>query len=204
LKILIASKNKGKIREIREIINLSGIEFLSINDIDKEIPDIIESGQSYMENALIKAKAISELTGINTLSDDSGIEIEYLQGCPGVKSARFPTSESTDEERCLTILYMLKNVSVEKRSAKFVCEIILFLDNGKLYLSKGECKGDISEKMRGDNGFGYDPIFIPAGYDKTFAELCPDVKNKISHRFKALIDMKNIISNLNSNDNKEQ
>jgi len=194
--ILIASKNKGKIEEIKRILNIPTLKIISLNEIPESIPDIPETGKNYSENAFIKAKIMASLTGKNTLADDSGIEIDFLNGDPGIRSARFPTPSSTDKKKCEHVLSLLDGLPESKRGARFVCELVLYMHNGETLTSRGECNGIIADKIRGEHGFGYDPIFIPSGYDKTFAELHPSVKNKISHRFHALMGMKKLLLNL--------
>jgi non-canonical purine NTP pyrophosphatase (RdgB/HAM1 family) len=195
MEILIASKNIGKIREIESIFDITDLKLLSLTDIDTKIPEIKETGSSYFENALIKAKQVSKLTGKNTLADDSGLEIDYLNLEPGVRSARFPKPESTDEQRCIHVLSLLEGVPEHRRNAKFVCVMVLYMNNGIVYSVREECKGRISESIRGKNGFGYDPIFMPSEYDYTctFGEVSSKMKNKTSHRYNALSKMKRIL-----------
>lgn len=192
LEILFASKNSGKIKEIRDILKDTNIKILSLNDF-LDLPEIKEDGQSFRENALKKAESISKFTGKICLADDSGLVIEYLGGKPGILSARWGKN---DEERIQKVLNLLKGVPKKQRKAKFICALALFFPEGKSYIIEDECTGIIATSPRGSNGFGYDPIFIVPEYNRTFAELDEEIKNKVSHRAKALKQMKQIITNL--------
>ena len=157
------------------------------------IPKIEEDCKTYQENAFKKARKISEYTGKICLADDSGLEIDYLKGKPGIYSSRWGNS---DEERIDKVLKLLENVPINKRNAKFVCVVVLVFPNGKIYMVKEECKGSITFNSKGEHGFGYDPIFLVPEYDKTFAELGDKIKNQISHRGKAMRKMINIIKEI--------
>lgn len=180
--IIIASKNKGKISEICKILEPMNIKVLSMADIGFN-EDIEETGTTFEENALIKARAISKMSGKVVLADDSGLEVEYLDNAPGVFSARF---EKTDDKRIQKLLTLLEKVPEEKRKARFVSVMVLFIDDDKQIIARGEVSGYIAKERSGDNGFGYDPIFYVPEYKKTMAQLASDVKNQISHRAKAL------------------
>lgn len=192
MEIVIASKNKGKIEEIKKLLSDLNIRFLSLNDYPN-LPDIIEDGNTFEENAIKKAKIISKLTGKIAISDDSGLEVEYLNNAPGVKSSQFGGDKLTDEERNQGLLELLKDVASSKRNARFRCVIAIAFPNGEVRTVSGNCSGTISLVSKGDYGFGYDPIFIPKGYSKTFGELGSRVKDKISHRYKALLKAKKIL-----------
>lgn len=189
-KILLGSNNQKKYKELKELIeiNLSNkIEILSPKDFGLENYEIIESGSTFEENALIKAKAFFEKSGVVSLSDDSGLMVDALGGEPGIYSARYAGENSTDLDN---INYLLDKISklkndFENFTAKFVTVLCLY-DGIETQYFKGEVKGKIITELRGENGFGYDPIFVPNGYDKTFAELGNDIKNQISHRKNAL------------------
>ena len=185
MKLLIASKNDGKCREIQSVLAGLRLEFAALSDFP-DVPSASEEGATYEENALEKARHYGTLTGIPALADDSGIEIEHLAGKPGVRSARFagPTSSYTQKNEA--VLALLKGVPAAKRGARFVCAVAYVDANGDSYVVRAECRGRIAESIRGDNGFGYDPIFIPEGSDQTFGELAASVKSRISHRAKAL------------------
>ena len=192
LEILIATNNLGKVKEIKDILDIPEIKILTMKDFP-HIPKIEEDGKTYQENAFKKASKISEYTGKICLADDSGLEIDYLKGKPGIYSSRWGNS---DEERINKVLKLLENVPKNKRSAKFVCVVVLVFPDGKIYMVKEECKGSIAFNPKGEHGFGYDPIFLVPEYDKTFAELGDKIKNQISHRGKAMRKMINIINEL--------
>jgi len=192
LEVLVATNNLGKVKEINDILDGHKIKILTIKDFPL-LPRIEEYGKTYQENAFKKAKNISEYTGKICLADDSGLEIDYLKGKPGIYSSRWGNS---DEERINKVLKLLENVPIDKRKAKFVCAAVLFFPDGKTYIVKEECNGSIEFKAKGDHGFGYDPIFLVPEYDKTFAELGDKIKNQISHRGKAMRKIGNIINEL--------
>ena len=196
MKIVIATKNKGKIREIKSFFNnLPEIEWLTFEDFEN-FPDIDEGNINFIENAKLKAKSISEFTNIVCLADDSGLIVDALSGEPGVKSSRYAGENATDEENRQKLLDKLESFnSLKDRTARFICELILW-DPGKglLKTSSGVCEGCIGFTEKGSGGFGYDSIFIPIGYDnKTMAELSQHEKNMISHRGKALKNLKNFL-----------
>lgn len=192
LEILIATNNLGKVKEIKDVLDSPEIKILTMKDFPP-LPKIEEDGKTYQENAFKKARKISEYTGKICLADDSGLEIDYLKGEPGIYSSRWGNS---DEERINKVLKLLENVLIDKRNAKFVCAVVLFFPNGKTYMVKEECKGSIIFSPKGEHGFGYDPIFLVPEYDKTFAELGDKIKNRISHRGKAMRRMINIIKEI--------
>lgn len=194
LEILIATNNLGKVKEIKDILNSPEIKILTVKDFPP-LPKIEEDGKTYQENAFKKARKISEYTGKICLADDSGLEIDYLKGKPGIYSARWGNS---DEERINKVLKLLEGVPINKRNAKFVCVVVLVFPNGKIYMVKEECKGSITFNPKGEHGFGYDPIFLVPEYSKTFAELGDKAKNQISHRGKAMRRMIKIINELKS------
>lgn len=192
MEMVIASKNKGKIKEIKKILSGLKIKFLSLNDYP-DLPGVDEDGNTFEENAMKKVNTISKLTGKITLADDSGLEVDYLNGLPGVKSARFGGDNLTDADRNQKLLTLLKEVPLSERKARFKCVIAISVPPNKTIVTSGECEGIISLESRGNHGFGYDSIFIPQGYNQTFGELAPGVKDKISHRFKALLKTKEIL-----------
>lgn len=192
IEILIATNNLGKVKEIKDILDSSKIKILTMKDFPP-LPKIEEDGKTYQENAVKKARKISEFTGKICLADDSGLEIDYLKGKPGIYSSRWGNS---DEERINKVLKLLENIPINKRNAKFVCVVVLVFPNGKIYMVKEECKGSITFNPKGEHGFGYDPIFLILEYDKTFAELGEKIKNQISHRGKAMRRMVDIINEL--------
>ena len=192
LEILLATYNLGKVKEIKDILNNPKIKILTMKDFPN-LPEVEEDGKTYQENAFKKASKISKYTGKICLADDSGLEIDYLKGEPGIYSSRWG---NRDEERINKVLKLLENVSKNKRNAKFVCVVVLVFPDGKIYMVKEECKGSIAFNPKGKHGFGYDPIFLVTEYDKTFAELGDKIKNQISHRAKAMRKMIDIIKEL--------
>lgn len=188
MKLIVASSNKGKLREIKKIFDISNIEILSMKDIGIDI-EIEENGSTFEENALIKARAVSKLCQYPVLSDDSGLCVDALGGAPGIYSARYAGEGASDEDRILKLLDELKNE--ENRNAKFVCAVALVMPNGNEYISRGEVLGKIGYEICGLGGFGYDPVFISDELKKTFAEATPDEKNSISHRYRALTQLYN-------------
>ena len=197
--LLLATKNQGKIIEIKKAfsdLDNFDIEILSLNDFP-DMPDVIEDGETLDHNSLKKAKEIFEFSGIPTLADDTGLEIDFLDGAPGVYSARFAGENCTYEDNNNKTLKLLFNVPKEQRGAKFRTVITLYTSPDKIETTEGILEGQIIEEKIGKKGFGYDPIFKPNGYDLTLAELGLDEKNKISHRGKAVAKMiKMLISNM--------
>lgn len=177
-KIVFATNNLHKLEEVKSIVGES-VDILSLRDIDCT-EEIEEYGKTIEDNAKIKAEYVKNKYNINTFADDTGLEVEALNGEPGVRSARYADEVSHDAEANINkLLYKLKGI--ENRKAQFKTVIALIYD-GKQYLFEGIIKGEIIKKKRGTKGFGYDPVFIPQGYDKTFAELGNEIKNQISHR----------------------
>ena len=189
-KIIFASQNLGKVEEVRHILNDLNIQIVSLSDIDGSI-DIEETGTTFEENAFIKAKYVYDKFKIPTIADDSGLVVEQLNGEPGVYSARYAGVQCDDHANNKKLLEELKNYP-EPHHAKFVCAAVYY--NGKEKVKAiGEIHGKIIDKERGKNGFGYDPLFIPEGYSVTSAELEPEVKNSISHRFNAFNELKKFL-----------
>lgn len=180
--LLAATNNKGKIKELNELLADLPFELKSLNDFEN-IKEVEETGTTFEENAILKAKDYAKQTGIWALADDSGLEIEVLNGAPGVYSARYGGADSDYEKKHEMILAEMLQTGSENRAAKFVCVIAVSDENGEIkHLAKGICRGKIGLEPRGTNGFGYDPIFIPEGYENTFGELSSEIKQKISHR----------------------
>ena len=182
MKIIAATKNKNKLREFGEI--LKGFEIISQEEAGVDI-DVEETGTTFEENSMLKAKAIFEATGITTIADDSGLCVDALNGDPGVYSARYGGEGYDDKGRVQLLLENMKDIPDEKRTARFVCVITLVGADGVL-TARGECEGKIDYEPKGENGFGYDPVFFVEQYGKTMAEATPEEKNAISHRGKAL------------------
>jgi XTP/dITP diphosphohydrolase len=183
MKIILASNNKGKIKEMSQILSAVGHEVISQSEAGYNLnPD--ETGTSFEENSLIKAKALYEVSKCAVIADDSGLEVDYLNKAPGVYSARYGGENLTDIERYQKVLSELEGVPLEKRTARFVCVITYIEESGNVHVFRGECEGYIGFEPKGENGFGYDPIFYIN--DKSMAELSNEEKNKISHRAVAL------------------
>ncbi|NLL70677.1 MAG: XTP/dITP diphosphatase [Epulopiscium sp.] len=187
--LIFATKNQGKIKEIKEILKDLPIQVQSLEEAGIDI-EIEEDGMTFEANAIKKAKTIMEITGNLVLADDSGLEVDYLDKKPGVYSARFGGPSATDEEKNQKILNLLQGVAEEKRTARFVCVIAAAFPRGEVITTRGTIEGIIAEKPSGENGFGYDPIFYVPAYQCTTAEMVPEQKNAISHRGKALQEMK--------------
>jgi len=180
---VLATANHGKVTEMREILSDLSFDVVSRDDMGITI-DVEESGETFFENALIKAEAICKATGLPAIADDSGLVVKALDGQPGVYSSSYGGTHLSDNERCSYLLENMKNM--EQRDAKFVCNIVCFFPGGDYIRSEGECLGEIISEPRGNNGFGYDPVFLVSDTGKTMAELASDEKNKISHRGNAL------------------
>lgn len=188
-RIIFATGNAGKMKEIKAVFSDFDVEILSMKEagIDCEIE---ENGTSFEENALIKAKAIHKITGDIVLADDSGLEVDYLNKEPGIYSARYMGEDTPYSVKNENIINRLEGAPEEKRSARFVCVIAAVLPDGSTKVVRKTIEGYIGYEERGENGFGYDPIFMVPEYNKTTAELTMEEKNKISHRGKALQSMK--------------
>lgn len=200
-KLILASNNQKKIKEIKEILKNIDVEVKSLKDENIDI-DVVEDGTTFEENAKKKAREIRDFL-INrgdkdfiVLSDDSGLMVDYLNGAPGVYSARYAGEHGNDSENNKKLLNELKGVPKEERGAKFVCQIAIFDENGDYYAARGEVKGRIIEELHGEGGFGYDPLFFYEPLNETFGEISADAKNKISHRGEALKQVKDIIVKL--------
>lgn len=191
-RIVFATSNEGKMKEVREILSELGMEVLSLKDAGIEI-DIEENGTTFEENALIKVNAIRELVDCIVLADDSGLEVDYLNKEPGIYSARYMGENTSYTIKNNKILELLQGVPKEKRTARFVCAIAAALPSGKVFTTRGTIEGIIGDKIEGENGFGYDPIFYLPEYHCTTAELSMEKKNELSHRGKALLAMKELL-----------
>ncbi|HRS82359.1 MAG TPA: XTP/dITP diphosphatase [Smithellaceae bacterium] len=189
MKIVLATKNEGKVREIAQIMKGTGIELVSLNHFEA-LPEIVEDGATYLENALKKARTVSEYLGETVLADDSGLRVDALKGEPGVYSARYAGENATDEENNAKLLGKLKEVPTEKRTASFFCALVLYRPEGIYHSFEAEWRGRIIDEGRGTNGFGYDPIFLDPRLGKTAAELPPEIKNRVSHRGQAFAKFK--------------
>jgi|UniRef100_A0A7C3SHY4 XTP/dITP diphosphohydrolase len=200
--LVIATRNPGKVRELEALLAGLDIKLLSLADFP-ELPEIPEEGATFAENAEFKAREVARLTRLPALADDSGLEVEALNGRPGVLSARYAQDRTapqppTDEDNWRKLLDELANVPWERRRARFVCEIALALPDGRLFRARGECPGYIALQPEGYQGFGYDPVFWLPEYGTTMASVGLEVKNRISHRAKALQELKKIILSLSA------
>lgn len=189
-KLLIATKNKGKVHDFQVLFEPLGVTVLSLLDLDEEPEDVEETGSTFEENAVLKAEAMAEALNMPVVSDDSGLAIDYLDGKPGVFSARYAGQHGDDEANIDKVLSELDGVQESLRQAQFVCCLAYKIPNQPVITTFGQCEGHITEKRYGTNGFGYDPIFKPLGYNKTMAELSKEEKGRISHRGDALAKLK--------------
>ncbi len=185
VEILLASQNKEKLREL--IACLQGLDaiILTLDDVEGS-PEVEEDGETFEENAIKKAMEIARATGTLTVADDSGLVVDALGGAPGVRSSRYAGENATDKENNEKLLREMADVPEELRGARFVCAAAVADCNGLIGVVEGSCEGSIAFEEKGQQGFGYDPLFVKTDYNKTFAELGPDIKNRVSHRFRAM------------------
>lgn len=194
MNLLVATHNSNKRREIKSLLkDFKKIKIMNLDDLEVPPPLIVEDGKTFRQNAVKKAVTISRFFEGLVLADDSGIEVDALGGKPGVRSARFARSKATDSENTKKLLKLLDSVPEKNRRAKFVCHLALAKEGILLGSYEGIVSGKISFKLRGKNGFGYDPLFVPKGYEKSFAEMTSAYKNRISHRGLALRKLKKSI-----------
>lgn len=191
-KLVLATKNLGKLKELKALLRDVPLDIVSLNDYPG-LPEIEEDGRSFFENALKKAKAVSEWTGEASLADDSGLEIEILGGRPGIYSARYSGPDATDQSNIEQVLKELRVYPEKEKSASFRCVLVLYSPDGRYEAFEGSLDGVIIDSPKGTQGFGYDPIFFLPEFGKTVAEIPEDVKNRISHRAQAFIKLKNKI-----------
>ncbi|MDD3224725.1 MAG: XTP/dITP diphosphatase [Clostridium sp.] len=188
-KLIVASNNQGKIKEIKKILSQFNLEIVSLKDEGIDI-DVVEDGTTFMENSYKKAKTIYDVTGEMVIADDSGLCVEALNGAPGIYSARFCGEHGNDKKNNEKLLKLLINKNTkEERKAKFVCSIVLIINSEKVIKVKGEVQGYIIDEERGKSGFGYDPLFYVPELKKTFGEASEGEKNSISHRGRALKEL---------------
>lgn len=199
MKLILASNNAKKLKELKAILSDMDIELLSQREAGCNF-EVEETGTTFDENAYLKAAAVVEATGEASIADDSGLMVEALNGEPGVYSARYAPGghEASDKEKYEYLLSKLENE--DNRKAKFVSSICCIFPNGDIIRSVGECHGEILRTPRGEGGFGYDPVFMPSGYDESMAELGTEVKNNISHRANALREFKEKLREYNGTD----
>ncbi len=193
-KIVLASRNNHKLKELKYFLQGLPLEVLSVDDYP-DIPHLIEDGATFRENALRKAHQVHERTNELSLADDSGLEVFFLNGRPGVYSARYAGAITNDDANNLKLLSEMKGVAPRRRTAQFKA-VLALVDKGIERTTEGICPGVLAEAPRGTNGFGYDPIFIPDGFNRTYAELTAEEKNRISHRSRAFEKMREVLSSL--------
>ncbi|WP_226583519.1 XTP/dITP diphosphatase [Halobacillus litoralis] len=183
--LLVATKNQGKVKEFREMFSSYGISVKSLLDFDSSI-DIEETGETFEENAAIKAEAMMKELSLPVVADDSGLEVDALNGQPGVYSARYAGIEKDDEKNMQKLLKELEGTDGPERTARFVCAVAVARPGKETFIERGTCEGKIAEAPKGTQGFGYDPLFIPEGSTRTMAEHTSEEKNTISHRHHAI------------------
>lgn len=191
--IVIATKNIGKVKEFITLFTQYGLHVKSLLDIHDTLPDVKETGKTFQENARLKAETIAYSLKTTVLADDSGLVVDALDGRPGVYSARYSGEPKDDDRNNKKLLNELKDH--EHRTARFVCVLACAIPNQKTIFVRGTIEGEIAHHLAGENGFGYDPLFIPMGYNQTMAQLHQDVKNKMSHRYRALQQLERIFLN---------
>ncbi|MXX04613.1 MAG: XTP/dITP diphosphatase [Gemmatimonadetes bacterium] len=191
--LVLATRNPGKISEIKAL--LPGVR-VAPAAFFTGCPEPEETGSTFEENALIKARAVSSYTGRTALADDSGLEVDALDGAPGVHSARYAGTDATDLDNIRRLLDALDGISDAERTARFRCVMAVVVPDGRAWTAEGACEGRILQAPRGAAGFGYDPLFVPAGYENTFAELDAGVKNRISHRAQTLRRIADVLKSL--------
>ncbi len=190
--LVVATKNKGKLKEIRELLQGLDLKITSLRDYPGA-PGIVEDGKTFKANALKKAATISIWTGKLVLGEDSGLQVPALGNKPGVFSARFAGEKATDDQNNARLLKMLRGVPPARRQARYRCLAALTDAEGIIDVVSGSCSGIIAPRPRGQNGFGYDPLFLIPRYGKTFGELPPEVKDRMSHRFRAMKKIRNVL-----------
>jgi XTP/dITP diphosphohydrolase len=191
-RLAIATRNVHKLREIRTICADWPVEWVTVEDHPGPWPEIDEPHDTYLENALAKARSVASALGLLAMADDSGLEVDALGGGPGPRSARYAGEGATDERNRGKLLAALEGVPSAGRTARFRCLVAVVWPDGREIWAEGICEGTLTDEPRGASGFGYDPIFVPAGRDRTMAELAPEEKDRISHRgwaFRALGDL---------------
>lgn len=195
LTLLVATNNAGKVREYETL--LAGLPFHLVTPAIVGIQmDVDENGATFEENAVIKARAYAEACGLPTLADDSGLEVDALDGAPGIRSARYAGESATDADRYNRLLSALRDVPVGERTARFRCVIAIVLPDARTFTFSGKCEGVIGETPRGSHGFGYDPVFYMPALGATMAELSPALKDRVSHRGRAAMRMRPFLQGL--------
>jgi len=193
MEIVVATRNRNKLEEIRRILEGAGVSLRGADEYPG-CPEVEETGETFEENALAKARAVSAHTGRHALADDSGLEVRALGGAPGVRSARYAGEGAGDSENLQKLLHEMTPVPGGKRGARFVCVMALVGPDGREKTFEGEVRGTIGLEPRGRSGFGYDPVFYPEGHDRTFAEMSPAEKDSMSHRGRALLRLREYLA----------
>jgi XTP/dITP diphosphohydrolase len=188
--IIVATGNNGKLKEFAELLADFPVRLTSLRDHFKTLPIIPETGATFEENSRIKAEYVYKQSHEWVLADDSGLEVDALNGAPGVLSARYAGEGATDRANVIKLLDALKGVAPAGRTARFMCVITLMTSAADVHIARGVCEGQIAFDSNGQNGFGYDPVFIPRGFSSTFAQLDQSIKHMISHRGKALMNLR--------------
>ncbi|MGB4733242.1 MAG: RdgB/HAM1 family non-canonical purine NTP pyrophosphatase [Candidatus Nanopelagicales bacterium] len=189
-KLVIASRNNHKIEEMRRILEQGGLDIELVGTAKfPNLPDVEETGATFAANALLKARAVSEFTGLPTVGDDSGLCVDALNGMPGILSARWSGTHGNDRANLELILAQISQVPIDRRGASFVCAAAYVHPDGTEFVVEGQMPGTLIDAPRGENGFGYDPIFVPHGHKVTSAEMTSELKDSISHRGKALASL---------------
>jgi XTP/dITP diphosphohydrolase len=198
--LLIATNNKGKVKELQDLLKDTGIELVTPVQINLDL-DVVEDGQTYAENAAKKAVAFAQVSGLISLADDSGLEVDALDGAPGLYSARYGSSDGVKLSDAERRVILIQNLQGKPRpwTARFHATITVAVPNGETHLAEGFCEGEIIPEERGTGGFGYDPIFLLSELGKTMAELSMEEKNSLSHRARAVMNAKGILKKLFSN-----
>lgn len=198
MKLIVASGNAKKVKEIKEILDtiIPNAEILSLKDVYDPVPDIPETGVSFFENSYMKGDWVNSREKCWVLADDSGLQVDALDGAPGIYSARYAGEPCDDAMNNAKLLDALKDTPNEQRTARFRCVMTLFSPEGEPFGFNGKCEGHILTEQQGEGGFGYDPLFVPNGYEDSFAVLGSDIKNRISHRGNALNLLKDKLQEL--------
>jgi XTP/dITP diphosphohydrolase len=196
-RLVVATRNPGKVREILQICADWPVEWLTFEQVSW--PEVHETGTTYLENALLKARTVADVTGHAALADDSGLEVDALGGAPGPRSARYAGNEADDQQNLRALIRAVAGVPRPGRTARYRAVAIVAWATGDYRWAEGECEGLLRTRAIGSGGFGYDPIFEPIGWDRTMAELAPEEKNRISHRGRALGALREILARRNGN-----
>ncbi len=192
LRIVLSSGNRDKLREVREVLAAPWLELVPLVSFPN--PPMPEEGTTSLEeNALLKARMARDFTGLTSIGDDTGLEVDILGGKPGVSSSRYAGENASYEDNVEKLLNVLQSIPKQERTARFSCVIAIALSDGREKLFRGRCRGHITFKPSGRNGFGYDPVFVPEGRKSTFAQLSPTLKNRLSHRGRALRSLKRFL-----------